>query len=197
MSGYQKEMFDLDGAGFPPGASMNLVENWPLDALTEHIIARHHRYITESLPILYELTAKVAREHGERCPELHEIAWDFNMLARELQTNLQKEEYILFPYIIHLAATDRQKMPCPVPFFGSVQYPIGNLEAEHSAVGHRMESIRRLSNNYRLPADACVTFRLFYARLEEFDRDMQRHFHLENNVLFPKAVALERRSFPA
>lgn len=171
------------------------VANQPLDQLAEHIVAQHHRYVNESIPILYELTAKVARVHGERHPELHDIARHFSAVANELQLHMHKEERMLFPYITELAVASREGRRVMRPIFGSVTHPVRMMEAEHESAGSAMEEIRRLSADFTPPDGACTSYRVLFAKLNEFEQDLHRHVHLENNVLFPKAIELEGEAF--
>ncbi len=166
-------------------------DNCALDTLTTHIVAKHHQYVLDTLPILYELTAKVARVHGDRHPELVEIAQYFNAVAQELSQHMQKEEGILFPYINKMVAAHRDSAPMPMPVFGSIENPIRMMEAEHESAGGAMEEIRRLSDAFTPPADACTSYQVLFAKLFEFEQDLHQHVHLENNILFPKAIALE------
>ncbi len=190
----QKELDELDILPADPHEDF---DNWTLDALADHIVAKHHRYVTDALPMLYELTGKVARVHGERHPELIEIARLFDAVARELQMHMHKEEHILFPYIARMAAARRERALIPPPVFGSVANPIRMMEAEHESAGSNMEEIRRLSDDFTPPAGACTSYRVLFAKLHEFEQDLHQHVHLENNILFPKAVQLEKDGFAA
>lgn len=163
----------------------------PLDKLADHIENRHHQYVESSLPVLDELTAKVARVHGERHPELIEIARHYLAVAQELRMHMHKEERILFPYIRQMEQSHRTNSSRPVPVFGSVANPIHMMEAEHESAGEAMEAIRQLSNQYTPPQDACTSYRVLFAKLQEFEQDLHQHVHLENNILFPKAILLE------
>lgn len=165
---------------------------WEIDALASYILEKHHSYVAQTLPMLYELTAKVARVHGERHPELVEIAAHFDAVAQELQMHMHKEERVLFPYIIQMAAAQRDNTPLAPPFFGSVANPIQMMEAEHESAGGEMEEIRRLSADFTPPTDACTSYRVLFAKLNEFEQDLHQHVHLENNILFPKSIALEK-----
>ncbi len=164
---------------------------WDLDALVGHIVSRHHQYVSDTLPVLYELTAKVARVHGDKHPELIQIAAHFNAVAQELQLHMHKEEHILFPYINKMAASNRNGSPMPLPVFGSVENPIRMMEAEHESAGDNMAEIRRLSADFSAPEGACTSYRVLFSKLQEFEQDLHQHVHLENNILFPKAVLLE------
>lgn len=143
------------------------------------------------IPVLSAHTQKVASVHGASHSETVRIAEAFAAVAEELQQHMVKEEQWLFPYItlmfrasLHDAATDR-------PPFGTVQNPIRMMEEEHRNVGDEMALIRHLSNNFTPPEDACTTYRITYQELKEFESDLHRHIHLENNILFPMAVRLE------
>jgi len=172
-------------------------DTWDLDALAGHIVAKHHQYVTDAVPMLYELTAKVARVHGERHPELLDIAGHFAAVAQELQMHMHKEEQVLFPYIAKMAAARRDGSILLPAFFGSVENPIRMMEAEHESAGNNMEEIRRLSADFTPPAEACTSYRVLFAKLQEFEQDLHQHVHLENNILFPKAIQLEKDSFAA
>lgn len=167
-------------------------DSWEPDELAEHIVNRHHRYVDNALPVLRELTAKVARVHGEKHPELLEIAFHFNAVAQELQLHMHKEEQILFPYIRKMAAAGRDNSAMPFPVFGTVENPVRMMEAEHENAGEIMAEIRRLSDDFRAPAEACTSYRVLFAKLHEFEQDLHRHIHLENNILFPKSIEMEK-----
>jgi len=166
---------------------------WDLNFLADYIENNHHTYVREALPALTEYTTKIARVHGEWHPELREIARHFAAVASELNAHMPKEERVLFPYIRRLNEAEKVGASVVRPGFGSIQNPINMMEMEHEAAGNSMEAIRELSNNYTLPAYACTTYRLAFAKLQEFEADLHQHIHLENNILFPKAVALEQK----
>lgn len=185
----QKELDELD---LMPGKPQHDFEQWSLDVLADYIVANHHRYVADALPMLYELTAKVARVHGERHPELIKIAQHFDAVAQELQMHMVKEERILFPYIQQMAIASREGKPMAAPAFGSVENPIRMMEAEHESAGGAMEEIRQLSSDFTPPLDACTSYRVLFSKLNEFEQDLHQHVHLENNLLFPKAIAMEK-----
>lgn len=161
------------------------------DALIEHIVTVHHAYVREAIPILLTHTAKVARVHGERHPEVITIAGHLVRVADELQHHMMKEERVLFPYITTLALARRDGRPVARPPFGSAANPIRMMEAEHVAAGDALATIRSLSDTYTPPADACTTYQVTYQELRQFEEDLHTHVHLENNILFPSAIALE------
>lgn len=166
--------------------------SWDLDFLSDHIINFHHAYVEESIPLLFQYAAKVAQVHGKHNKELIEIQSLFSQVATELSAHLKKEELVLFPFIKKLVKAERENSPAPAAPFGSVDNPIKMMEAEHEEAGEIMKKISQLSNNYTPPEHACNTYRAFYAKLDEFEQDLHQHIHLENNILFPKALRLEQ-----
>lgn len=178
-----------------PAPKTENYDNWGLGFLGDYIVNKHHSYVVESLPALTEYTTKIARVHGERHPELLEVARHFAAVAAELTSHMPKEERILFPYIKQLEEAKKNGTKMDRPAFGTIQSPINMMEMEHEAAGNSMEAIRSLTNNYELPADACATYRVAFSKLQEFEDDLFNHIHLENNILFPKAIALEKELF--
>lgn len=161
-----------------------------IDELSEYIYNKHHSYVEQRVPEIKDKLSKVVRVHGSKHPELIEIQRLFEMSAGELTLHMKKEELILFPYFKRLVnATNQDDLNNPR--FGSVANPINMMHTEHENEGERFRMISELSNNYTPPADACTTFRVTYALLEEFETDLHQHIHLENNVLFPKGLELE------
>ncbi|MBT7896967.1 MAG: iron-sulfur cluster repair di-iron protein [Flavobacteriales bacterium] len=169
----------------------NDFDNMGLDVLSNHILETHHVYVKESLPIISEFANKVAKVHGDHNPENIEIAKLFHEVAIELQQHLIKEEGTLFPHIINLAIAHRNGGKIQTPF-GSVQNPIRMMEHEHDIAGNIFKKIEKLSNNFSPPAHACNTYKALYYHLKEFQSDLHIHIHLENNILFPKAIELEK-----
>lgn len=164
---------------------------WSLDFLADYIVNEHHTYVRESIPLLQEFTRKVARVHGSANPEVIEIAGLVDAVAAELRQHMMKEEQVLFPYIKALVEAQQKDREPERPAFGTVRNPIRMMEHEHDRAGNAMREIRRLSSDYAPPEHACNTYRVAYAKLEEFEDDLHRHVHLENNILFPRAQALE------
>ena len=165
--------------------------HWPVDRLVDHIVTTHHAYVRVAMPVIAHHLATLVAAHGERHPELARVAATFSELRHELLPHLMKEERVLFPYIRELAAAGGDR-PHASPF-GTVENPIRMMEREHQDAGDEMRVIRELTHEYTPPADGCTTYRVCFAELAQFERDLHRHVHLENNVLFPNAVALERR----
>ena len=165
---------------------------WSLDFLADYILNTHHTYVKKSLPDLRSYSAKVAKVHGEHHPELLPIHQLVEAVNAELTAHMMKEERVLFPYIKEIVASKNNISTVQPSSLGSVQGPINMMEMEHELVGKNMEEIRTLSANYSLPHDACASYSLLYRMLEEFEDDLHTHIHLENNILFPKALAMEK-----
>jgi len=166
--------------------------NSPLAELTQHIINRHHRYVREETPRMELLLRKVVNRHGEAHPEVKVIQETFVALSQELSAHMLKEERILFPFLEQMELAARTGAPVPAGNFASVEFPIARMLADHDDAGALTARIRELSSGYQVPADACPTYRGLYHALDEFERDLHHHVHLENNILFPRAVEMER-----
>ena len=166
------------------------VAGWPIDKLADHIVATHHEYVRSALPTITRWLSRIRAVHGANHPELLSASASFERLSIELSQHMLKEELVLFPYIRELASTRPGHMK-PSPF-GTVQNPIRMMEREHQEVDDEILRMRELTNGYSLPADGCSTYRVCLAELAQFESDLRRHVHLENDVLFPKAVEAER-----
>jgi regulator of cell morphogenesis and NO signaling len=167
-----------------------------LDFLTWYIIDAHHGYVRRASLRLSHWLEKVVFKHGARHPEVCEIDTVFDALSRELAMHMMKEEHLLFPYIDGLVEVELGHRAAAAPPFGSAENPIQQMMAEHDNAGLLMAQIRALASAYQPPADACPTFRGLYHGLAEFERDLHQHVHLENNILFPRALELERHVRP-
>lgn len=163
-----------------------------LNELIDTILDVHHTYVTENLPMMVQYANKVARVHGENAPELIEINSIVIAVANELINHMHKEEQILFPYIKEMVNVQKGISAKDAPHFGTVGNPIGMMEVEHENAGDAFKRLSELTNNYTPPEWACNTFKALYSKLEEFEQDLHQHVHLENNILHPKAIALER-----
>jgi regulator of cell morphogenesis and NO signaling len=173
----------------------NDVTRWLPDRLIEHILTKHHAYVRAALPSIGRQLAKLVEVHGQRHPELTRIAASFDQMSRDLLQHMMKEERVLFPYIREMASA--QGAGSSQSPFGTVENPIRMMEREHREAGDELRLIRELTSGYVPPADGCTTYRVCFAQLAEFERDLHRHVHLENNVLFPRAIELERASWRA
>ena len=162
-----------------------------LEELCNYIVKRHHAYVRENIPLLKKNIEKICQVHGEHHPELFRINELFTASAGNLTMHMQKEEVMLFPYIQRLESAKKANTTLTGAQFGSVSSPIGMMVAEHQDEGERFDKISRLSKNYQLPEDACSTYEVTLNQLRAFEEDLHRHIHLENNILFPKAIELE------
>jgi regulator of cell morphogenesis and NO signaling len=158
----------------------------PVSALVDHIVEHHHGYLREELPPLAALVDKVARAHGDTHPELADVLTTFAGIADELSEHMLKEEHVVFPACVALEEGE------PVP--GSVESPIAVMLHEHDEVAGSLTRLRALTSGYEPPVDACNSYRAMLDRLRTLELDTHRHVHEENNVLFPRALALESRS---
>jgi regulator of cell morphogenesis and NO signaling len=161
---------------------------WELPTLAEHIVATHHAYLNEETPRIAAYARKIAEVHGERHPEVIEIARIFSKISVDMEGHLREEEEVLFPAVKRIdAAVKEGGRPAPEDV-KAIADSLLTLGREHEAIGDAVHEIRRLSGSYALPADVCTTFALTYRLLKEFEDDLHRHVHLENNILFPKAA---------
>ncbi len=165
--------------------------DWKLDFMIDYIVNNHHQYVRRMIPIISLHADKVASVHGANHPETTMIADLFLAVRQELEGHMMKEERILFPYIKELQDAKENNMSAAQSPFGSIQNPIKMMEAEHQNAGDAMHQIREMSNDFSTPEDACNTFKALYSELKEFEEDLHKHIHLENNILFPKSIELE------
>lgn len=163
----------------------------PLATLAVYIVDTHHAYVTREVPRLSELAAKVVNRHGDTRQELSVIQSKLAELGEELVEHQGKEEVVLFPYIGKLERYASGSASEPRSCFGTIEHPITMMTRDHDIAGNLMAEIRGLSQDFTPPAGACPTFRAFYAGLHEFEQDLHQHIHLENNILFPRAITLE------
>jgi len=169
--------------------------NWQTEALADliaHIKSTHHKYTREEIARLGPLFDKVCSVHEKNHPELLQIRGTFQGLAQELTTHLMKEEMVLFPYIVRMEESVIEKEPIVPGPFGTVRNPVSMMEHEHDSAGNALRAMCEASNGYCAPADACVSYQTLYKALAAFETDLHQHIHLENNILFPRAVAMEK-----
>jgi regulator of cell morphogenesis and NO signaling len=181
-----------EATGSPAADETTAWQKAPLSRLVQHIVRKHHTFVRHEVPRLRSLADKVRTRHGAAHPELLEIEALFTEAAGELATHMQKEEQVLFPYIAREEHMNAAGVRVDRPFFGSVDNPVRTMLQEHESVGELLAAIRRLSRNYRAPEGACPSYIGLYHGLEEFERDLHRHVHLENNILFPRAQELDK-----
>lgn len=159
----------------------------PMSVLADYIEAKHHAYVRESIDFIDPLLNKVVRVHGDAHPELNEVSDLFFQSVNELSLHMKKEENTVFPLIKALEEGRLKELDPDA----SVKHPIEMMEDEHTTEGDRFKRIQELTNNYTPPADGCNTYRLVYHKLKEFNEDLEQHIHLENNILFPRAIKKE------
>ena len=168
------------------------VTRWPLPRLIDFIVSVHHGYVRSSMPTIARYLTKLEEVHGSRHPELARVAAYFEQVRGDLERHMLKEEQVLFPYVRDLAerpdGCGRTQSP-----FGTVENPIRMMEREHREVADALRIIRELTRGYTAPEDGCTTYTVCMSELHRFERDLHRHVHLENNVLFPAAVEIEQR----
>lgn len=174
-----------------PHAEDDMTE-WPLERLIDHIETTHHAYVRRALPSIARHLVKLIEAHGDRHPELVQVGDAFAGISDELQQHMLKEERVLFPHVRELAERQGQTCARVTSPFGTVENPIGMMEREHRDAAEALELIRQLTGGYTVPSDGCTTYAVCMSELAQFERDLHRHVHLENNVLFPRAVVLEQ-----
>lgn len=167
-------------------------KSWAPSRLIEHIERVHHRYVESRSTTLIQFLDKLCKVHGDRHPELFKIQWEFKECAGAMAAHMKKEELILFPFIHQLEKAEQYGTTLPTPHFGTVDTPIAMMEQDHDAEGERFRRIAELTNGYTNPPDGCTTYATAMAMLQEFEQDLHKHVHLENNILFPRAQALEK-----
>ncbi len=178
---FAEQLLTLMESPNPSGVDYN---EWELDFLCDFILNTHHAYVKKTMPQLLEYTAKIALVHGDHHPELLEIARIFDEINKELTVHLQKEEELLFPVIKQAVANPTKE------FRLVIKNEIARMGAEHEFAGGAMDQIREISQKYALPADACTSYQMCFQLLSQFEDDLHIHVHLENNILFKKALQL-------
>ena len=159
--------------------------------LITHILETHHVFTKSEMDRLGPLTNKVIDAHGANHPELIRVGELVQLLCNDLKPHMFKEEQVLFPYIVVMDQALLQGRPIPFPPFGTVKNPIRMMMMEHDTAGDLLRDLRIVTKDYKLPADACMSFQALYRALEDFEKDLHQHIHLENNLLFPKATEIE------
>lgn len=172
-------------------------EREPLSAVIRHIVERHHAFTRDELERIEKLAARVAEKHGARHPELVTVKALADSLKQDLLPHMLKEEQVLFPFIEKLEAAAASHDALQPPFFGTVCNPVRMMMTEHETAGEILRELRQVTNDYSTPDDACLSYRSLYRALEEFEADLHEHIHLENNLLFPRAIEMEAAIEPA
>ena len=159
-----------------------------LSELIDHIVQTHHTFTREQLALIRELASKVERRHGTAHPEVHRVNEALTIIGAELTHHFFCEENVLFPYIKQL---EEEQIFVAHSMFDDMQQPIAQMMKEHDQAGDELRALREITNHYQPPDDACTTYRALYRAMEDLERDLYRHIHLENNILFPRALSLE------
>jgi len=183
-----KILADIKAARETPLDENHHYSAWELSFLADYIINIHHSYLWKNLPQLVSYTAKVARVHGANHPEVIEIASIFERLATDMDSHLREEEEVLFPAVRNVEETQKTGTAPDAKDMETIRVSLEKLIREHNEAGEAIHAIRHLSNDYALPSDACNTYMVAYQKLGEFEEDLHKHVHLENNILFPKAA---------
>jgi len=179
---------EIASAGSTPLDRSHNYAAWDLSFLSDYIINTHHAYLWENLPQIAAYARKVAQVHGANHPEVIEIASIFDRIAADMDAHLREEEEVLFPAIKSVEAARKAGIAPVAKDLETIRVSLEKLTREHDEVGKAIHTIRHLSNDYALPSDACNTYMVTYQKLSEFEDDLHKHVHLENNILFPKAA---------
>jgi regulator of cell morphogenesis and NO signaling len=163
----------------------------PLEDLVRYIVERHHVFTRGEINRLSLLLKELIPLHGRSHPELLRMQTAMEVLSAELVEHMSKEEGLLFPYISELEQADRFSRRPPEPVFGTIQNPIAAMIMEHEASEQALERLRETTQNYAIPKDACASFKALYEAFPAFAADLKQHIHLENDILFPRAIELE------
>ncbi|HBL75349.1 MAG: iron-sulfur cluster repair di-iron protein [Bacteroidetes bacterium GWF2_42_66] len=183
----QKLTLELNELELSTPALHHDFKNWDLGFLADYIVNTHHKYVLRTLPELVHYTQKIAQVHGENHPELIKVASLFFEINRELLQHLKQEEEVLFPAIKEVMKNNTPGAKT------TIAIEISRMNGEHEFAGGAMDKINVITNGYSIPADACNTYRVAFKLLEEFEDDLHTHVHLENNILFPKALILAKK----
>ena len=163
-----------------------------LTELITYILDKHHVYTKDEMARLEFLVEKVIGAHGANHSELRGVGDLFQQLCADLKPHMFKEEQVLFPYIIEMEKATVENRPMPLPPFGTVNNPVRMMMMEHETVGELLRELRSLTSEYTVPADGCISYQTLYQAMDAFEKDLHQHIHLENNILFPRAIAMEK-----
>jgi regulator of cell morphogenesis and NO signaling len=167
-------------------------DRWSPDFLADYIFNKHHQYYYDEAPVIGELLTKVVDHHGDRFPELEEVYRLYVTLVQELNSHFAKEEKVLFPFIKTLVQAKQTGNMQQLESQFSLSGPIQMMEVDHDAAGDILAELSEVTNSYTAPEGACNSFQFLYRKLKGLDEDLHQHIHLENNILFPKALSLEK-----
>ena len=165
---------------------------WELDFLIDYIVNTHHRYVKENVEVISGLAVKVAKRHGDVHPELNKLAQSVQHFLQDQQNHAEKEERTLFPAIKETVERKREPSYRTSTSPGFIKQPILMMQKEHGISGEDLTYFRKLTNDYTLPEDACNSYTYLFEKMKAFEEDLHQHIHLENNILFPKALELDK-----
>lgn len=166
--------------------------DWRLDFLIEYILNNHHQYIHKMIPVISDLVRKISDELGEKYFDIISIARTFSVVYKDLKQHMLKEEQILFPYIKQLVSLKDSGNKSEKPYFGMIENPIGMMNSDHKNALDEFYNLQKITNNFTSPENANDTVTILFNKLKDFGKDLHLHIHLENNILFPKSIALEK-----
>ncbi|KJS00515.1 MAG: iron-sulfur cluster repair protein ScdA [Desulfobulbaceae bacterium BRH_c16a] len=164
--------------------------SWSLSFLADYIVNTHHTYLRENIGEIVAYTQKIAKVHGEHHPEVVEIAAIFAKIENDMLAHLRAEEEVCFPAIKRVEEAQKAGMSPSVEDIETIRHSLLNFHLEHEEIGDAAHKIRHLAKGFALPDDACNTFMITYQKLQEFEDDLHKHVHLENNILFPKVTGM-------
>jgi regulator of cell morphogenesis and NO signaling len=188
------ELLNLIATAPQPSKADRTWDGEPMAEIVAFIVGTHHRYTREAMAMLSSVATKVFQVHGANHDELRLVEKLVHELSDDLLPHMLKEEQVLFPYINSVEEASMLGSEPPLPFFGTARNPIRMMMLEHETVGEKVLEIRRLTANFTLPPEACTSYRTLYSKLEEIEQDLHRHIHLENNILFPRAIEVEEKT---
>jgi regulator of cell morphogenesis and NO signaling len=182
----------LTGVGQSNEEGVLEFQNASLPELITHILETHHVFTKSEMERLQALADKVLNAHGGNHPELVHLDELLTRLCADLKPHMFKEEQVLFPYIVAMSQAADHNRAVPFAPFGTVNNPVRMMMREHDTAGEILRELRMLTTDYTVPADACISYQTLYQALENFEKDLHQHIHVENNILFPRALDLER-----
>src|SRR6056297_3796055 len=171
-----------------------MIKNMNASELSEYIVKRHHSYVRESIPQLKKYLEKICEVHGDNHPELFKVKEEFNKAAEALKEHMNNEEQVLFPVVHEMVKAKNKNRQIDAPCFGMLDNPINQMKKEHLNEGERFDKLAEITDHFKVPEDGCNTYALTYNQLGEFVSDLHRHIHLENNIIFPEAINLEKET---
>ncbi len=189
-------VYELETVQSEPAERSQNYSAWALPFLIDYIVNTHHLYLKDNVAQIAAYARKIADVHGGHHPEVIRITAVFDKIATDLATHLIEEEDVFFPAVKRVKAAKIAGLTPETGDLELIQVALIRLHGEHQEIGDAVHTIRHLSNNYAIPDDVCNTFIVTYRELKEFEDDLHKHVHLENNILFPKAAAIVNQLTP-